>query len=285
MRLAHFSDIHLTLSPFAMPARELALKRAASAFSYYFSGRRWRFAHAKERIAALLADIDAQAPDHVLCTGDLTASSLEEELAGVAALFGQRSPERFTVIPGNHDRYVRQAGGAFERYFGARTYPFMKKLGGVALIGIDVTRPTGLTNSSGLCGEAQRAALREALAGARGHFVILALHYGLLRQGGERDKRKHGLRDDLALLALIDDPTLPLDLVLHGHMHMPYAVRSARRQIICAGSATDLKQKCGYNIYEIDVASRRMRCERRRYTPEGFVVESVTDFSGAVPKT
>lgn len=290
MRLAHFSDIHLSLPPLRTPARELRLKRVASAFSYYLNGRSWRFANGPARIAALLADIDAQQPDHVLCTGDLTASSLDEELAGVAALFGQRSPERFTVIPGNHDRYVRQASGAFERYFGARTYPFMKKLGGVVLLGIDAARPTGLTDSSGSCGDNQRAALREALASLRGEFVILALHYGLLREGGGRDKRTHGLRDDRELIALLDDPALPLDLVLHGHMHMPYMVRTQRRQVICAGSATDLKQKCGYNVYDIDMASRRVRVERRRYTPHGFVVEKVTELallssSGAVPKT
>lgn len=290
MRLAHFSDIHLSLPPLQTPPRELRLKRLANAASYYLNGRAWRFANGAERIAGLLADVDAQQPDHVLCTGDLTASSLEEELAGVAALFGQRSPERFTVIPGNHDRYVHQADGAFERYFGTRTYPFMKKLGGVALLGIDVARPTWLLDSSGTCGAPQRAALREALTSLRGEFVILALHYGLLRHNGERDKRRHGLKDDRELIALIDDPALPLDLVLHGHMHMPYTVRTQRRQVICVGSATDLKQKCGYNVYDIDTAAKTVRVERRRYTPQGFVVDNVAELalsfsSGAVPKT
>ena len=292
MRLAHFSDIHLSLPPLETPLRDWRLKRIANAFSYYVNGRAWRFANAAERIAALLKDVDAQQPDHVLCTGDLTATSLDEELAGVAQLFGQRSSERFTVIPGNHDRYVRQADNAFERYFSARTYPFLKKLGGVSIVGIDVAHPTSVVDSSGWCGEAQRAALREALSSTRGEFVILALHYGLLREGGKRDKRRHGLRDDRELMALVDDPALPLDLIVHGHMHMPYMVRTQRRQEICVGSATDLKQKCGYNIYDIDPGSKHVRVERRRYTPQGFVVESVTDLAlaslaseGAVPKT
>ena len=290
MRLAHFSDIHLSLPPPQTPAREIRLKRLASAASYYLNGRAWRFANGRERIAGLLADIDAQQPDHVLCTGDLTASSLEEELAGVAELFGQRSSERFTVIPGNHDRYVRQADGAFERHFGTRSYPFMKKLGDIALIGIDVAHPTSVIDSSGWCGADQRAALKEALGKLRGEFVILALHYGLLRESGARDRKRHGLRDDRELIALLDAPELPLDLVVHGHMHMPYMVRTQRRQVICAGSATDLKHKCGYNIYDIDTALRHVRVERRRYTPLGFVVDSVvelslSDASRVVPKT
>ena len=271
MRLAHFSDVHLTLSPFATPWRELTLKRAANAVSYYFAGRHWRYADGRARIEALLADVDAQRPDHVLCTGDVSATALPQELAGVAALFGRLHPERFTLIPGNHDRYVRRSLGAFERHFGEQVYPFAKPLGGVTVVCIDVVRPTGLFHSTGLCGDGQRRALRQLLDGLHGQFVVLALHYGLLRADGSRDRRGHSLRDDRELLALIDDPSLPVDLVLHGHLHMPYSVQSARRHLVCAGSASDLSQPCGYNLYDIDLSSRRVRVQRRQYTPRGFV--------------
>ena len=50
-------------------------------------------------------------------------------------------------------------------------------------------------------------------------------------------------------------------------MHRPYVVKTSRRTIICAGSATDLhvKQGCGYHVYEIDPAAHRVRISRRTW--------------------
>ena len=50
-------------------------------------------------------------------------------------------------------------------------------------------------------------------------------------------------------------------------MHGPYSVRSKRRQIVCAGSATDLYGACGYNLYTIDPEGRTLTTERRLWSP------------------
>lgn len=273
MRLAHYSDIHVTHFPLS---GKPALKRLAAVASYSLAGRGRHFRGSDERIGKLLEDVDAQGVDHALCTGDLTGVSTEAEFSRVAGLFGARlqQPGKHTVIPGNHDRYVRGAAGLFERHFGdvseGGRFPFLKHVTSeVSVVAIDVARPTNLIDSSGLCGPKQREALLGILTDAslKGRFVVLAMHYGLLRAEGQRDARHHGLRDDLEVMELIDRDDVSLDLVLHGHMHRPYVVKTKKkRTIINAGSATDLHVRgCGYNVYEIDPAAHRVRISRRTW--------------------
>src|SRR5687767_3206409 len=111
MRLAHFSDPHVTISPLDEPLGLLHLKRALGTVNY-FGGGRWRhFQGSAERMTRLLQDVDAQNVSHVLCTGDLTTMSFDREFQRMARLFAERleMPERYTVLPGNHDRYTQAA--------------------------------------------------------------------------------------------------------------------------------------------------------------------------------
>ena len=277
MRLAHFSDIHVTHAPFAS-GPGLRGKRWAGTANYYVGGRGRHFEGAEARIEALLADVDAMAPDHALCTGDLTQMAWPSELARAAELFGERldHPERWTVIPGNHDRYTPEADRDrwFERYLGAaapKSYPFVKALDGgrVQLVLLDVTRATGMIDSSGLCGEEQLGALEGLLTQPpmRSAFVVLALHYGLRRSDGAPDRPRHGIEDAEALEQLLAREDVPVDLVLHGHMHRPYAVATAGPPSICVGSGTDLAHGGGWHLLELDPAARTIRLRRRVWSP------------------
>jgi 3',5'-cyclic AMP phosphodiesterase CpdA len=271
MRLAHFSDVHVTHLPLTAG---FTVKRVAAWAAHVVTGRERHFAGSDHRIAQLLSDVDAQAVDHALCTGDVTSVSSVSEFARAAELFGPRlaAPDRFTVLPGNHDRYTPGATRQrlFERHFGALSndgvFPLVKALAGnVTLVALDSARPTSLLDSSGLLGERQRSQLLDVLTDPllRARFVVVALHYGLLRSRGQRDARPHRLVDDLELLALLDREDVSVDLVVHGHMHTAYAVRSQRRLLLNAGSATDLHTTCGYSLYDIDAQQHRLRCERR----------------------
>lgn len=276
MRIAHFSDIHVTVSPIARPADLLHLKRILGAANHYLGGRARHFAGVEHRIERLLADADAQGAAHVLCTGDITAMSYDLELERAAALYGERlqHPERYTVLPGNHDRYTARAleDRTFERHFGPLfvpdgRVPAVKRIGGgVALVILDVSRPT-LFASSGLCGERQRRELQAVLTDGslKDDFVILALHYALLRENGRPDWPSHRLEDYQEVLDIIDRDDVRLDLVLHGHLHNAYSVRTRKRIAVCAGSATDLAFRCGYNIYELDLEHRTFGIERRTW--------------------
>jgi 3',5'-cyclic AMP phosphodiesterase CpdA len=268
MKLAHFSDIHVTRFPLA---EGFAFKRLAAVASWGLAGRRKHFEGSDERIAALLAHVDSLGVDHALCTGDLTGVATRLELARAAELFGERleRPDRWSVIPGNHDRYVPGAQGLFEKHFGAlcegASFPAVKHLpSGVTLVLLDSARPTSVVDSSGLVGEAQRSKALSVLTdpSLKDRFVVVALHYGLLRMTGARDSRSHGLRDDVELMQLVDRDDVTVDLVLHGHLHRPFTIRTKRRTIINAGSATDLHMRCGYNLYDIDVAAKRVAVTR-----------------------
>ena len=102
--LAHLSDPHLP----PLPAPRLRDSRA-SARSAISTGR----ATATNTIAARCStrwspDMQAQTPDHIAVTGDLVNLALEAEFAPARAwLESVGPPDRVTVIPGNHDAYVR----------------------------------------------------------------------------------------------------------------------------------------------------------------------------------
>lgn len=269
MRLAHFSDVHITHFPLS---GGFAWKRLAAVASYSLAGRGKHFLGAGERLDALLAALDELGVDHAVCTGDLTGVSTGGEFEEAAARFGPRlrQPARFTCLPGNHDRYLPGTEGLFERHFGAlcegARFPFVKDLGqGVSLVGLDVARPTSLIDSSGLVGAAQLQALEGLLTGGAlaGRFVVLALHYGLMRATGRPDHRAHGLRDAAALIELLDREAATVDLVLHGHLHRPFVVQTRRRQVVNAGSATDLHlQGCGFHVYELEPARFQVTVRR-----------------------
>jgi 3',5'-cyclic AMP phosphodiesterase CpdA len=271
MKLAHFSDLHVTTFPLQAT---FALKRVAAVASYTLMGRGRDFAGSDQRIARLLEDVDALGVDHALCTGDVTGVAADAEVDRMAALYGERlkAPARHTLFAGNHDRYVAEAvtSGRFDRHFGALgsagPFPLVKALpGNVTLVCVDSARPTSVIDSLGLVGDAQRARLLGVLTDAslRDRFVVVALHYGLLRSTGARDRRRHGLRDDAEMLELLDRADVFADLVVHGHLHTAFTLRTGRRQVVNAGSATDLHTACGYNLYDIDAARFHVKCSRR----------------------
>lgn len=272
-RLAHFSDIHYTLNPFLHLPEGVLGKRLAGCASYLVGGRRTRFRDCSERISILLDDVDQAGVDHALCTGDVTSVSLDQEFEGLARLFGPRlhAPEKYTVIPGNHDRYVVEPAAlrGFERSFArlsAPQYPFAKRIGaGVRVVAIDVSRPTAFTDSSGLCGPEQRAALARILAEDTSSTTFVAMHYGLLRWRGNEDRLHHCMRDARDVLQLLNESPARIALVLHGHMHGAFTVSSGRHPIICAGSATDLLVDCGYCIYDVDLETLAVSVERRHW--------------------
>src|ERR1700760_656029 len=109
-KLAHLSDPHLPPLPKAQLS-ELAGKRA---FGYLNWTRNRRKYYRREVLEALVADMQAQAPDHIAVTGDLVNLALEAEFARPRP--GLRSvgePHAVTAIPGNHDAYVRKTRNRF----------------------------------------------------------------------------------------------------------------------------------------------------------------------------
>ena len=69
--LAHLSDVHLAPMPRLRPGHA-TLKRALGAANWH---RRRQHVHVRAVLDAIVADLKAQRPEHILVTGDLVANS------------------------------------------------------------------------------------------------------------------------------------------------------------------------------------------------------------------
>src|SRR5205823_7328374 len=161
--LAHLSDPHLPPLPVSS-LRELTGKRALGALNW----RRNRQAiHRREVLDTIVADMQAQRPDHIAVTGDLVNLALEAEFAPARAwLASVGAPDRVTVIPGNHDAYVRATrhhiAEAWGHYFdsddgrdGGMTFPSLRRRGPLALISVSSAVPTPPLMATGRLGRSQ----------------------------------------------------------------------------------------------------------------------------------
>src|SRR5262245_51572853 len=113
--LAHLSDPHLGPLPTPRPS-ELASKRVLGFINWT---RKRRLIHRGEVLDRLVADLKAQSADHIAVTGDLTNISLPQEFAAARRWLDRLGDARdVTVVPGNHDVYVRTAKLAPARHWG-----------------------------------------------------------------------------------------------------------------------------------------------------------------------
>src|SRR5580698_1076354 len=106
--LAHLSDPHLPPLPKVRLA-ELAGKRALGYLNWTRNRHKY---HRRDVLDALVADLKAQRPDHIAVTGDLVNLAPE-----AAWLESGGAPQQVTVIPGNHDAYVRATKHRFAGIF------------------------------------------------------------------------------------------------------------------------------------------------------------------------
>ena len=168
--LAHLSDPHLP--PLPKPRLiELAGKRALGYVNWTRNRHKYQ---RREVLDALVADMQAQAPDHIAVTGDLVNLAMEAEFAPARAwLDGVGPPDRVTTIPGNHDAYVRATRASLRRDLcalscaattAASAFPACAGAGRLALISLSSAVPTLPLMATGTLGRDQ---LARARTGAR----------------------------------------------------------------------------------------------------------------------
>ena len=257
--LAHISDIHLAPLP---PPRfaELISKRGLGYINWL---RKRRAIHRREVLDALIADLKAQRPDHIAVTGDLVNLALSNEFApGRAWLEGLGAASDTTFVPGNHDAYVRPIAeqataewGDYMRGDGGETFPFVRRRGHAALIGISTAVPTLPLSATGQIGAAQLDRLGVVLAALAKEnvFRVVLLHHPPI-SGVNRFRH---LSDAPALRDVLRKHGA--DLVLHGHLHESSLIWLAgpRDNIPCAGAPSasgslgSHDEPAGYNLFEI----------------------------------
>lgn len=199
LRLAHLSDLHLGARP--------AHTRAAR---------------------ALVRSLLDEAVDHVVVTGDVTHGGRLEEHALWLETFGPLlEAGMVTVVPGNHDR----AGDDVAERLSDELAVSVDSREGLFMVCVDSTAPhnrSTLRSHGALC-ERMLAAVDDALALApRGCTRAVLLHHHVLplpAEGvGEWFSEQFGwpLAAELPLgRELLRRVRGRVDLVLHGHKHVP----------------------------------------------------------------
>ncbi len=262
-RIAHISDLHLPLSG-PVPMGKLLGKRVLG----YANLRLFRRSHRLEHLESLLRGLKAEEPDLVVITGDLSSLSLESEFARLDRIFtaaGLR-PESTLVLPGNHDRYTPGAdrSGAFERGMrrwlpeGFRReggYPIVRRVGPVAVVGLDTAVWRGAYRAAGRIERAQldRLAGRLQRIPADGPLVIAMHHPPYRLRGPLLQHHRVGLVGHEGLFeTLAGRPAV----VLHGHLHRLGRRRIGNADVIGVSSASidtgDPATQLAFHLYRFD---------------------------------
>jgi len=269
--LAHLSDPHLAPLP-APRWRELIGKRATGYINWQ---RRRRFIHDPTVLAKIIADLKAQAPGHIAVTGDIANIALPEEFTrGRAWLEGLGSPTDVSLVPGNHDAYVPEAGVLADRAWrpfmseddDTAGFPYARRRGLLGLIGVSTGVPSPPFFATGLIGNEQLAALALTLDELKAEklFRVVLIHHPPVSQAA-RHKR---LIDAHILLHVIAEHGAELLLHGHDHLHMinwldgPNGTRVPAVGVPSASAAWGMsKDAAAYNLYAIDGAPGAWSCE------------------------
>jgi 3',5'-cyclic AMP phosphodiesterase CpdA len=284
--LAHISDPHL--APLPQPRWPELMGKRMTGFLHWRRNR--HRIHRTGVLAHVVSDLKANAPDHIAVTGDLVNISLAGEFAPARAwLESLGSPRDVTLVPGNHDAYVRSTAGLPQTYWGnymcgddGGGFPFLRRRADVALIGLSSAVPTAPLLGTGRLGKEQIGRLAHLLksCGRERLFRVVLIHHPPRSSSRRYFKR---LVDGGRLRAVLAQ--YGAELVIHGHDHtrsLTY-VDGPQRPIPVAGvpSASQIPREHhaggGYNLYIIDGQPGAWRCEidARGLAPDGESVTSV----------
>jgi 3',5'-cyclic AMP phosphodiesterase CpdA len=267
--LAHLSDPHLPPLP-ATRLRDLIGKRALGYLNWTRNRHKYQ---RRDVLDALVSDIHGQAPDHIAITGDFVNLALEAEFEPARAwLEGVGTPDRISIVPGNHDAYVRKTRHRFTETLGhyvgddvSASFPSLRRRGPLALIGVSSAVPTAPLMATGWLGRNQLEALERLLTelSTEQLFRVLLVHHPL-----RSDARAKRLTDSNELCALLKRHGV--DLVLHGHdhVHSTMWIDGPDRAIPAIGvpSASALAHgrypAAAYNLFSIARDGNGWRCEQ-----------------------
>lgn len=296
--LAHISDVHLGPINGFHP-RYWNLKRGLG----YLNWHRGRVrVHLRDLADAIAADAVAHKPDHIAVTGDLANIGLPAEYdAALSWLEALGDPASVSVVPGNHDIYTSRLHGAscLERWApymasdawgrgmtpGDGAFPYVRRLGPAALIGLNSAVPTPPFVAAGRLGKRQLDALAVTLERleATGLIRVVLIHHPPLPG---KAPRLRGLEDAAEFESVIDEHGA--ELVLHGHNHRDMLVwrqwsRGHIPVIGVASASTGAAHKheplARYNLFRLsrdgDETAIEMRT-RGLETPGGPIVDLAT---------
>ena len=289
--LAHISDPHISCMQ-DITLRDFISKRL---FGYL----RWKLHRGTEQggevLSALQSDLKQSRPDNIAVTGDLTHLGLSAEYKKARRwLQSLGDPSEVTVIPGNHDAYVKLSWNRNKAQWSdymisdipqnsENFFPSLRTRGCLAIIGVSTARPSAPHLAVGSIGAQQMQKLESILTQTARQQIyrILLIHHP--PAPGMVGWRKR-LTDAAELRSLLNQ--YGVELILHGHAHR--TLRSELQTpagsipVIGAPSISALgrtpERRARYYIYRVTPRSGswNVRLEVRIYSPEEkcFIQES-----------
>ena len=268
--LAHLSDLHMASRP---RLAQLAGKRGLGFVNWQ---RKRKNIHRPEVLDAITRDLKLHPHDHVAVTGDLVNLSLPDEYTRARRwLETIGNAASVTVVPGNHDVYVRGVEQAPAEFWGdymrgddgLERFPFLRRRGDVALIGVTSGVPTAPLLATGRLGNRQLSRLAEILDQTQGLFRLVLIHHPPISPARRYLRRLVDAADLRRVLA-----EKGAELLLHGHDHRRAVVwfDGPNNQKIpavgvpsaSASSPHGDEDGAGYHLFTIDGAAWAWRCER-----------------------
>ena len=232
--LAHLSDPHIACMT-DITIQNLMNKRI-------FGFLRWKLhrgsKHGEVVLAALQADLAQTKPEHIAITGDLTHLSMPAEFQKAEKwLRSLGSPQQVTVIPGNHDTYVKtvwhQTMAHWTDYMvsddhrmddhaavnAATIFPSLRTRSRIVIIGVCTAQPSAPHLAVGTIGGRQLQKLETILTqtGQRQLYRVVLIHHPPAPAAVSWRKR---LTDAAALRSLLAQ--CGAELILHGHAHRDF---------------------------------------------------------------
>ncbi len=216
---------------------------------------------------ALVADVRAHRPGHICVTGDIVNIALDAELEPARQwLCSIGEPADVSVVPGNHDAYVgtslkrtSEAWGPFLWGDDAQHvhFPFVRKRGKVAFVGVSSAKATGPFMATGLFDASQALRLAEMLEhlAHEGFFRVVMIHHPPTKGGAHWAARLVGASRFRQVVKHAG-----AELVLHGHTHR-YSIGMIDGPDIpvpvvgvpsASANATMARQGAGWNLFTVD---------------------------------
>jgi 3',5'-cyclic AMP phosphodiesterase CpdA len=276
--LAHISDVHLAPLP-PVKWTELLNKRITGYLN-------WRF-HRQASLSGdgltnLVRHMREQNPDFTAVTGDLVNLGLEPE-ANTAWNWLQTvgQPETVCVAPGNHDAYLKPSFGYNNARWGEymrgealdeAQFPFVRRVGDVAIITCSSSVPSAPTFAIGRFGKEQAARLGRILKlmGDAGYFRVVLIHHPPNLEARSFRLGLYGaklFRDEIAKYGA--------ELILHGHTHKStiFAIPGLKGDVPVIGvaaagaaqSADGGEDPARYNLFKIERAGAAWSCSMREF--------------------
>ena len=269
--LGHLSDLHATPVVVENPIH-LLNKRFFGWLSWRI--RRQHF-HRTSVVDALMDDLNHAPIDHLVVTGDLTNLSLASEFSAARDRLKRLGDARdVSIVPGNHDAYVRIAQAAswdlWSEYFESDEgetaaessdprdrFPTLRIRGPLAVVGLCSALPTRLFDATGTLGAAQLERLERMLRDLAEQDLcrVVSIHHPVT-VGATHPRR--WLRDAESLRSILG--RAGAELVVHGHNHRTLLAATDGPDgpipVVGVRSASDCgirsERRAQYHVYEIE---------------------------------